>query len=384
MKHSFYLLWLVISAALTVAGCDHAGHKGHDKPDEEKKEHAHGEDEILFSEEKAKAVGLTVETVQKGDFSEVVEVSGRILPAQGTEATVTATMAGIVSLPATPLTDGAPVRRGQPLFTVSAAQMADGNPAAAAKAELETAKANYERMKLLAEDRLVTARELDEARQRYETARTTTASLGGGNQTRAVTAPAGGYIKNVMVKDGDYVNAGQALATITQSRRLQLRAELPERSYNFLPQIKSASFRPAYAENATSYSLSNMNGRLVSKGQAADAADFFVPVIFEFDNVGNIVAGSYAEVYLLGNTRRNVISVPSAALTEEQGIFYVYLQHSGHSYLKQEVTCGASDGTRVEITSGLKAGDKVVTHGVTQVKLAASAGTIPEGHGHSH
>ena len=96
------------------------------------------------------------------------------------------------------------------------------------------------------------------------------------------------------------------------------------------------------------------------------------------------MAGSYAEVYLLGNTRRNVISVPSAALTEEQGIFYVYLQHSGHSYLKQEVTCGASDGTRVEITSGLKAGDKVVTHGVTQVKLAASAGTIPEGHGHSH
>lgn len=73
MKHSFYLLWLVISAALTVAGCDHAGHKGHDKPDEEKKEHAHGEDEILFSEEKAKAAGLTVETVQKGDFSEVVE-----------------------------------------------------------------------------------------------------------------------------------------------------------------------------------------------------------------------------------------------------------------------------------------------------------------------
>ena len=58
MKHSFYLLWLVISAALTVAGCDHAGHKGHDKPDEEKKEHAHGEDEILFSEEKAKAAGI--------------------------------------------------------------------------------------------------------------------------------------------------------------------------------------------------------------------------------------------------------------------------------------------------------------------------------------
>ena len=43
---------------------------------------------------------------------------------------------------------------------------------------------------------------------------------------------------------------------------------------------------------------------------------------------------------------------------------------------------GATDGRRIEILSGLKAGDKVVAHGATQVRLAASASVVPEGHHH--
>ena len=37
-----------------------------------------------------------------------------------------------------------------------------------------------------------------------------------------VTAPAGGYVKNVAVKEGDYVNMGQALATLSGDKKLQL------------------------------------------------------------------------------------------------------------------------------------------------------------------
>ena len=42
---------------------------------------------------------------------------------------------------------------------------------------------------------------------------------------------------------------------------------------------------------------------------------------------------------------------------------------------------GESDGTRVEILSGLKSGEKVVIQGAIHVKLAASTMEIP---GHSH
>jgi len=87
---------------------------------------------------------------------------------------------------------------------------------------------------------------------------------------------------------------------------------------------------------------------------------------------------------LLSNPLENVISVPVSALTEEQGLNFVYLQLDEEGYKKQEVTLGQSNGDKVQVLSGLKAGDKVVTKGVYQVKLAAVSSIMPEGHSHSH
>ena len=52
-------------------------------------------------------------------------------------------------------------------------------------------------------------------------------------------------------------------------------------------------------------------------------------------------------------------------------------------YKKQEVTLGADNGKEVQILSGLKAGDKVVTKGAYQVKLASASNAIPA-HSHEH
>ena len=52
-------------------------------------------------------------------------------------------------------------------------------------------------------------------------------------------------------------------------------------------------------------------------------------------------------------------------------------------YKKQEVTLGASNGKKVQILTGLKAGDRVVTKGAYQVKLASASNAIPA-HSHEH
>lgn len=356
----------------------HSDADAHGKADE----HAHGSDEIAFSPEQAKAAGLRVETLKAGEFAEVVEVSGRVLPAPGAEATVSATMAGVVNFAAGELTDGTAVRNGQPLFRINASVMADGNPAAAAQAELQAARTALERAERLAKEQIISTRELEDARLRFATAQTTAQSLGGASQSRTVGAPIGGYVKNVVVKPGDYVAAGQALATVTQNNRLQLRADVPERFYALLPNLQTANFRMAYDTDNRTYALSELGGRLVSKGKSSSDTSFFVPVTFEFNNRGNIVPGSLAQVFLKGSTRQGVLAVPTEALTEAQGLYFVYLQIHPDAYRKQEVKIGATDGVRTEIISGLKAGDKVVTRGATQVRLAANATVIPEGHSH--
>ena len=49
-----------------------------------------------------------------------------------------------------------------------------------------------------------------------------------------------------------------------------------------------------------------------------------------------------------------MISVPVSALTEEQGVHFVYIREDEECYRKQEVRLGASDGQQTEITEGLK------------------------------
>lgn len=366
------------------AGHNHSEEEAHEEHTDthDKHEHEHGADEIIFSPEQAAAAGLQTEEVKPTDFNEVVEVSGRIMPAPGTEVTVTATMAGIVEFAVKDLTDGLQVGKGQTLMRINASAMADGNPAATAQAELTTARTALERAERLAKDRIISQRELEDARLRYETAQSTARSLGNATQQRHVTAPMAGYVKNVAVKAGDYVQAGQALATVTQRRRLQLRADLPERHYSLLSHITTANFRPAYEEGTRTYSLAEMNGRVMAKGQATDDTEHFVPITFEFDNKGDIVPGSFAQVFLQGETQHGVLSVPVDAITEAQGLHFVYVQIHPDVYRRQEVKTGASNGRRTEITAGLKAGDKVVTAGATQVRLAANATVIPEGHSH--
>lgn len=353
-----------------------------DEHDHDADEHAGHSAEITFTEAQAKAAGLRLVTVEPGEFAEVVEVTGRLLPAQGDEATVSATMAGIVSQATKNLADGATVRQGQQLFVINASAMADGNPAAAARAELEAARKALARAEQLAAEKLLPQRELDEARSRYHTAEAAARSLGNETRTRAVAAPFTGYVKEVLVRPGDYVQPGQPLATVTQSQRLQLSADLPERHFALLPQIQDATFRLSYEPEGTAHCVSEMGGSLVSKGKASSATGFSVPVTFELPNRGRLVSGSFAQVYLQGATRKGVITVPNEALTEAQGLFFVYVQIHPERYQRQEVTIGATDGRRTEIRSGLTAGQHVVAQGATQVRLAANATVIPEGHSH--
>lgn len=341
-------------------------------------------DEILFTQAQAEAVGLTLETVTPGTFRQIIEASGQVLSSQGDEATLAATANGIVSFVNLSIAPGTAIRAGETVVTLSAANLPEGDPVAKLKIAYETARKEFQRAEALVKEQIISEKDFEQIRSRYETARTayeaqeSAHGAGGVN----VTSPMGGYIKNLFVSQGDFVSVGQPIATVAQNRKLQLRAEVSGNNYKNLRSVESANFRMAYDDQL--YKLSDLNGRLLSFGKSLVEQSHFIPVTFEFDNVGDILPGSFAEVYLLSVPQENVISVPLAAITEEQGLYFVYIQLHEDAYKKQEVTIGQNDGARVQILAGLKQGNKVVTKGVYQVKLAATSSVIPEGHSHAH
>ena len=370
---------------------EHAGELSHEAKDDRHKsadshkEHAeegHG-DEIVFTKEQAKAAGLTLETVRAGEFREGIKTSGQVLSAQGDDETLVARSPGIVRIAAQSLVEGAEVTAGKTLFTISAQAMADGDATDKLRLEYEAALKEYERAADLAKDRIVTQRELEQLKLKVDVAKE---NLKYGTATTAaattVNAPFKGYVKQLLVRHGEYVQAGTPLAVITQNKRLQLRADVSERYYSHLNHITGANFRLTGSQQTLN--IESLGGRLVSYGRSTATDVCFVPVIFEFDNRGaGIVAGSFCDVFMLGQRRQNVISVPIAALTEEQGMYYVYVKVDDEGYRKQEVEIGETDGLRREIRSGLSDGDQIVVKGAVQVKLAGMSGVIPA-HTHEH
>lgn len=343
--------------------------------------HDHG-DAIVFTKGQAEAAGVEIENTKSETFNNIIKTGGQILSAQGDEVTLAATSNGIVSFGKSSVTEGAAVKQGESIVTISAKNLLDGDPTAKVKIAYETAAKEFKRAEGLVLDKIISTKEFEQIRMRYETAKSSyeaqasDITSGGVN----VKAPIGGYIKNRLVNQGDYVSVGQPIVTISQNKRLQLRAEVSEKQFNVLKSISSANFKMAYGD--TVYKLSDLNGRLLSFGKTASGQSFYIPVTFEFDNIGDIIPGSFTEVYLLASPRQNVISVPVSALTEEQGLYFVYLKVCDEEYKKQEVTIGQSNGDRIEILTGLKGGDQVVVKGVYQVKLAATSSVIPEGHSH--
>ena len=346
-----------------------------------KTEQAHT-DEIIFTPEQAKAVGLETVLVKPNKFHQVIKTSGQILAAQGDEVTISATTAGIVSFNKASLNEGLAVRGGETLISISSKNLVDGDPVVKTKTAYEIAKKEYDRAELMIKESLISQKEYNEVKLTYENAKIAYDAIGKKATAKGVSisTPITGFVKTKLVSEGQYVETGQALMTITQNRKLQLRADVSERYYKNLGNITSANFKTPY--DNTVYSLSEMNGRMVSFGKSANSQEFYIPVNFEFNNVGQVLSGSYVEVYLLGQPKDNIIAIPESSLTEEQGIYFVYLQVHPDAYKKQEVKIGTSDGNLVEVRSGLKTGDKVVSKSAYHVKLASASAAIPHAHEH--
>lgn len=397
MKKIFFLLML--SASVILYGCNKSNKIDHDDHDHASEMHNHDEENthdhdhdhddknhnannIEMSPEQAENVGLEVITVQPSEFHEVIKTGGRIISAQGDEKTMSANVSGIVVFNKKSVAEGTQVQNGEVLISISTRNIADGDIVARTRNAYEAAKREYDRANTLMEDMLISQKEYNDIKLNYENAKASYRAFENNNSASgaSVRAPMSGYVKSCLVTEGQYVEVGQPLVVVTQNRRLQLQAEVSEKYYTSLPTIRSANFKTAYDNKL--HQLDEMNGRVTSYGRSANENSFLIPINFEFDNVGNVMSGSFAEVFLLGQKKENAIVVPITALVEEQGTFYTFIKLDDFHYTRREVKLGATDGQNVEIISGLKVGDNVVSKGAYHVKMASLSEAIPHGHTH--
>lgn len=357
---------IYMAAALCLSACAH-DHKSHSEGEEKTHEHEHP-GLIELADEQAERFGVRVDTVRPGEFSTVFPASGVIERTSANAATASAPISGIVRM-APGANVGTPIGRGALIATIDPTAVSGGDGNRAAKAALDAARREVERLTPLYNDRLVTAADYNAAVAAYEEAKAAYAPSASNGR---VIAPTGGLITSLSTSNGAYVQAGDPIATITADELLTLHAEVPPILYGQLAGVTDARIGD--------FTLSEHGGKKTGIG----SENGYACVYFTFKNDGAIAPGEGVSVKLLGAPRSGVISVPVDAISEQQGEYYVYTRHSPGHYEKVRVTPGESDGRRIEIISGLQGGEPVVTASAMTVRLAESSGKVPEGHSHQH
>ncbi len=360
---------------------DH-GHHGH----EAHEHHQHDgdaeedSDEITLSPEMAARFGVICDTVVPGDFAEVIHAPARVLATGSEVATVVAPTSGIVSFSRVAL-PGRDVSRGAVIASIRSGAVTGGNPNLAAKAALDAAARELERIRPLYDERLVTASEYNAALAAYESAR---AAYSSSAASGAATAPISGVILSLDVTEGSYVEAGAPLATIASDRNLTVRLDVPRSAAARLARFTDARLELG---DGSTLLLSSVGGRRVgaATSSAAPAASAYIPVFFSVPNTdGALTGGAGFDAWLLGAPRHGVISVPLTAISEQMGEYFVYERLDEECYRKLPVRIGSSDGERVEILEGLESGQVLVFKGAVTLRLSENAKAVPEGHSHNH
>ena len=350
---------------------------------------AHGHDEwlhageIKFSKAQAEAVGLETEIVTPAPFRGVIHTGGQFRNLQGSEENIVATTSGVLYYSNPSISEGTYIAKGEKIASVSARQLQDGDPVVKAKVAFETAEKEFHRAEKLVADKIISEKDFEQAKLNYETAKASYEGQAANLSEQGVSlkSKAAGYVSRILVGQGEYVSVGQIVAKLVSNNKMQLVSDLPEGHFKDLGKIHDANFQAAYDSEV--YNVKALKGRLVSCGRVASEGSAYIPVTFEFENRGGFIPGSFAEVWLLSDSREDALSVPVGALSEDQGVFAVFVRLEEEIFKRQEVTIGHSNGQRVEILAGLRGGEEVVVRGTHQVKLASASTAIP-GHTHNH
>lgn len=289
--------------------------------------------------------------------------------------------------------EGQQVRQGDLLARIDPRTLqASYDEAAAAKRQnealLATARSNYTRSNSPEYRQYVSRTDLDTQRNQvaqYESSvAAAEASMRAAQvqlQYTRITAPISGVAGIRSVDAGNVVSAGTALVTLTQINPIHVSFSLPERQLQDVRQAQQAGAVPVAALDRTDAHPLTADGALdvVDNVIASDSGTFRARAVFA--NADNALwPGQFVNVRLQLRTISEGIVVPAQAVMRGPDGEYVYVVQGDDTVKMQTVTSGLEVGdSQVQISSGLKAGERVVTEGQFRLKPGSKVTALAPG-----
>ncbi|WP_455095027.1 efflux RND transporter periplasmic adaptor subunit [Prevotella koreensis] len=283
--------------------------------------------------------------------------------------------------------EGQAVGAGQLLFVIdNATYQAAMRQAQAlvntATAQCNTVKMAYENSIKLRENKVIGDFELQSAKNNYESAKAQLAQAQAGLASAKemlgfcyVKSPTAGVVGTLPYKEGAMVSASSMPALTTVSNISTIEAYFSMTEKDILEMTKTAGSMQAaidqYPElklQLSDGSIYSEAGRLVKASGVVDAATGSVQMIARFPNPQRLLKSGASGSIVVPRSDNNAIVIPQSVTVEVQDKVFVYLLGKNNKVKYTEIKVDTqNDGKNYIVLSGLKAGDKYVTNGITKL-----------------
>jgi membrane fusion protein (multidrug efflux system) len=257
---------------------------------------------------------------------------------------------------------GQQVRAGQVLVRLDSDRAA--LQAAQSAAQVRKLEANYNRSLQLSKQQLVSANDLDQLKFDLENARAVNRLANLEVSYANVVAPISGVIAERSIKAGNFVQLNSPIFRIVDTSRIEATLNVPEREL--------ATIKPGLPVQLMVDALPGkpFQGTVDRVAPVVDSGSGTFRVICAFDSAPLLQPGMFGRIRIDYDQRANALVIPRNALLDDENDPAVYVVR-GNKAARVAVKLGYFDGEWVEVRSGLKQGDRVVTAG----KVALREGT---------
>ncbi|MSO62275.1 MAG: efflux RND transporter periplasmic adaptor subunit [Acidobacteria bacterium] len=330
---------------------------------------------------------MTVElaAVTKGDVAAHLTVVGNLIGLQTVDVaprTNGRLMSVSVQL-------GDPVRRGQTIAKIEDREIVEQVSQAEAsqqvskatirqrEADLKVAELNFERSKNLFQRQLLAKQALDDAESRYLAAEAqidlSKAQLMQADarlqelrinlQNTNVTSPVDGFVGKRNVDPGAMVSQNSPIASVVDISKLKMVVNVVEKD------IRLVTVGDSGDVDVDAYPGEKFRGRIARVAPVLDPATRTATMEIEIvNNDKRLKPGMYARVSLTVEERKDTLVAPKSAVVDFENQRGVWMPNEDNRARFMPVVLGIEDLDRIEIKSGLKEGDKIVTTGATAVR----------------
>jgi RND family efflux transporter MFP subunit len=301
-----------------------------------------------------KVTEVGVVTLQPGSFVNYVQIQGKI----DAEDNVTAypqTPGTIVALNARV---GQRVSRGQVLAQLDNSVIKQQIAQAESQASLN--RTLYQRQKALWDQKIGTEVQFLQAQTALQSSEKQVSALRQQANLSRIIAPISGTIDQMDLKLGQVAQPGQTGIRIVNADKLKVKADVPE---SYVSSVNTGNTVKILVPDAND----SLTTRVTFAAKAIDPVSRSFAVEVKLPVRKSIRPNMTAILKIADYSKSNAIVVPVKAIQRSEEGDYVFLNNAGTAK-RVVIKAGKTYGGQTEIVSGLKAGDQLVTEGVTDIE----------------